>query len=164
MKRILLVIALVIAAAMALLPGGRLRADGGPSLTVTPLQPGPGDAITLQGSGLGAGSDFDITLIGPGGLTVHLGKVRSDDKGGFTALFHLPVDLAVGTYQVQAKGAEMATFEITVRGPGTTAQSTEAPILRSRSVGQSIALIALFGVLAALGIVFAQTANRRSVP
>lgn len=135
MKRSLFVLVLAIAAAMALLPGGRLRAEGGPSLTVTPLQPGPGDAITVKGAGLGASSDVDITFIGPGGVTVHLGKVTADDKGEFTVQYHLPADLAVGTYQVQAKGAETATFEVTVRGPGTTAESQTAPILRSRSGG-----------------------------
>lgn len=165
MKRITYVTALLAAGALVLLGGGAARADGGTGVAVKPLQPKPGDVITVKGDQLGANSVVEVRVIGPGGVNIDLGEVKADAAGDFTAEFTLPANLAVGTYQVQARGAETATTQITVRSAGagdTGDEMAPAPVLRSRPRGESIVLVALFGALAGLGIFFAQTANRKA--
>lgn len=167
MRRITTVAALLAAAALTLLAGGTALADGGKGVAVKPLQPKPGDVITVKGDQLGANSEVEVRVIGAGGVNVDLGEVKADAAGDFSAEFRLPADLAVGTYQVQARGAETVTTQITVRGAGSASAESEmgqAPVLRSRPFGQSAILIVLFGVLAGLGIFFAQTARREATP
>lgn len=136
-------------------------ADGGKGVTVKPLQPKPGDVITVKGDRLGANAEVEVRVIGPGGVNIDLGEVVADAAGDFTAEFRLPADLAVGTYQVQATGTETATTQITVRGGGGGTNEEEMemaaePVLRSRPFGETAVLVAIFGVLAGLGIVFAR--------
>ena len=168
MKRVALLASLLMAVALFASGSGSALADGGKGVKVKPLQPKPGDVITVQGDLLGPNSTVEVRVIGPGGVNIDLGEVQANDEGDFTAQFTLPANLAVGTYQVQAKGAESATTEITVRGAPAgggdagDAQTAEAPVLRSRPRGESIALVVLFGLLAGLGIFFAQTAHRET--
>ena len=156
---------LLVVGALALVGGGPALADGGKGVAVKPLQPKPGDVITVKGDQLGANSEVEVRVLGPGGVNIDLGEVRADAAGDFTAEFRLPADLAVGVYQVQARGAETVTTQITVRGAGAAGADAalgQEPALRTRPVGQAAVLVALFGALAALGIIFAQTANRKA--
>lgn len=156
---------LLAAASVILLSGSAALADGGKGVAVRPLQPRPGDVITVKGDQLGANREVEIRVVGAGGVNVDLGEVQADAAGDFTAEFRLPTDLAVGTYQVQARGAETVTAQITVRGTGATSADAEmgqAPVLRTRPRGESIVLVAIFGVLAGIGILFAQTAHRKA--
>lgn len=166
MKRIIFVATILTVGALSVLGNGVARADGGgKAVAVKPLTPKPGDVITVKGDLLGPNSEVEVRVIGPGGVNIDLGEVRADAEGDFTAEFRLPANLAVGTYQIQAKGAETVTTQITVRGAGAAgadAAMEQAPVLRSRPRGESIVLVAIFGALAGLGIFFAQTAHRKA--
>lgn len=164
MKRMALMATFVAAGALALLGGRTAAADGGTAVSVKPLIPKPGDVITVKGDRLGANSQVEVRVLGPGGVNIDLGEVKADAAGDFTAEFTLPASLAVGTYQIQAKGAETVTTQITVKaaGAGTATEMAPAPVLRSRSFGQAAVLVAIFGVLAGLGIFFARTAHREA--
>lgn len=144
---------------------GRAWADGGRSVTVQPLTPKPGDVVTVKGTLLGPNSTVEVRLIGTG-VDVDLGEVKADAEGDFSAQFRIPADLAPGNYQVQAKGAESETTAINVLAAGSAPADPmrqPAPVLRQRSLPASIGLVALFGVLAGLGILFARTAHREPV-
>ena len=175
MKRLsLLVIPLALAlAALGVFGdfGARVAlADGATkSVVVKPLAPMAGDRVTVKGELLGRNSTVEVRVIGAG-VNVDLGEVQANDEGDFTAQFTLPSSLPVGTYRVRATGADSATTEITVLGgTGTTMDMTadttseEPAALRTRPVGQTAALIAVFGVLAGLGLFLARTANRGRV-
>lgn len=138
------------------------RADGGTGIVVTPLQPRPGDVITVKGDGLGANRTVEIRLTGAGGVAIDLGEVTTDAAGDVTADFRLPAGLAVGNYGVQARGAETVTTQITVRGAGAPPPEAmgQAPELRRRPIGQAAVLVAAFAAIAGLGILFARTADR----
>lgn len=164
MKRVTLIAAFVAAGALTLLGGGTASADGGTGVSVKPLTPRPGEVITVKGDRLGANSEVEVRVIGPGGVNIDLGEVKADAEGDFTAEFTLPANLAVGTYQVQARGAETATTQVTVRSgaAGDEGGAMAEPVLRSRPFGESAALVAIFGVLAGVGIFFARTAHREA--
>lgn len=166
MKRIMLATAMLAIAALYLLGSVVAHADGGKGVAVKPLTPKPGDVITVKGDLLGPNSEVEVRVIGPGGVNIDLGEIRADAEGDFTAEFTLPANLAVGTYQIQARGAETATTQITVKtgAAGDEGESMAEPVLRSRPFGESAALITLFGVLAGLGIFFARTAHRKVTP
>lgn len=169
MKRVALVAALLAASALVALGSGAVLADGGKGVAVKPLTPQPGDTITVKGDLLGANSEVEVRVIGSG-VDVDLGEVRADAEGDFTAEFRLPVGLAPGTYQVQARGAETATTQVTVLPIGVKAEQTGAqregqvaptmaePI-RERPLVETVGLVALFGALAGLGLFFARTAR-----
>lgn len=143
---------------------GSVLADGATGGAVQPLAPKPGDIIKVKGEVLGANRQVEVRIIGTN-VDIDLGEVATNDEGDFTAEFRVPEDLAAGNYQVQAKGDETATTTITVVAAGSTQadpRSQAAPVLRQRSFGERIMLVAIFGALAAAGILFAQTANRRS--
>lgn len=74
----------------------------------------------------------------------------------------MPDALTPGTYVVEATGDESASVQITVGGGGSVMPGTmqEEPVLRQRPLGESIGLVALFGVIAALGILFARFTHR----
>src|SRR5262245_39901053 len=97
--------------------GGRVaRAHGDKGVTVQPLTPKPGEVITVKGEGLGAEgakSEVEVRIIGMG-VDIDLGEAEAGEDGDFTAQFRVPADLKPGSYQLQAKGAETATIEITV--------------------------------------------------
>lgn len=164
MKRMTLIVTFVAAGALALLGGGTAWADGGRGVSVKPLTPKPGDVITVKGDRLGTDAKVEVRVIGPGGVNIDLGEVQADAVGDFTAEFTLPANLAVGTYQIQARGVETASTQITVRtgAAGDGAEAMAEPVLRSRPFGESAVLVGIFGVLAGLGIVFARTAYREA--
>jgi len=149
--------------------GGLALAHGDKGVTVQPLTPKPGEVITVKGEGLGtegAKSQVEVRIIGTG-VDIDLGEAEAGDDGDFTAQFRVPADLKPGSYQLQAKGAETATTEITVVAASSTESTTnatmaEAPAapVRERPLGETIGLVALFGVLAGLGLFFARTVRR----
>lgn len=160
MNGIRLLAAAIALAALLALNGGVALADGVKNVAVNPLTPRPGDVITVKGGLLGANSTVEVRVIGAG-VDIDLGEVTADGEGDFTQQFRLPADLAPGRYQVRAAGAESAATEITVLATGATASATEPGMVeaRERPLGQVIGLVALFGVLAGLGLFFARTAR-----
>ncbi len=168
MKRKTLIAMALLLSALFTFGGGVALAHGGKGVTVQPLTPKPGEVITVKGEGLGtegAKSEVEVRIIGTG-VDIDLGEAEAGDDGDFTAQFRVPADLKPGTYQLQAKGAETATTEITVvaaAGAENTAQPAMAaepvPPVRERPLWETVSLIALFGVLAGLGLFFARTAR-----
>lgn len=170
MKRIALLVGVLAWSLLVALGPSVALGDGGKGVKVQPLTPKPGDVITVKGDLLGPNSEVEVRIIGSG-VDVDLGEVQADAEGDFTAQFRVPADLAPGTYRLQAKGAESATTELTVVGGagaapaavgGATATASapaEEPVLRVRSLPESIALVVLFGLLAALGLFFARSAR-----
>lgn len=137
------------------------RADGATAVAVQPLTPKPGDIIKVKGDLLGASREVEVRIIGTG-VDIDLGEVETSPEGDFTAEFRVPEDLAPGNYQVQARGETTATTTITVVGAGAAPadpMSETAPVLRQRPQWEVIVLVAVFGVLAVAGIVFARTAR-----
>jgi len=166
-----LAMALLVSALFAL-GGSVVLAHGDKGVTVQPLTPKPGEVITVNGEGLGtegAKSQVEVRIIGTG-VDIDLGEAEADDTGDFTAQFRVPADLKPGTYQVQAKGAETATIEITVMAAAAAEQpaAAAAPAMaaepaspvRERPLGETIGLVGLFGVLAGLGLFFARMTRR----
>jgi len=153
---------------LALSPGLAL-AHGERGVTVEPLTPKPDQTITVNGELLGPNSEVEVRVIG-NGMNMSLGEVKADEEGDFTEKFRLPANLKPGTYQIEATGKESATTQITVSGApagGTEADSKagamgKTPVIEQRPLGQSISLVALFGVLAALGLYFARRPVRKA--
>lgn len=169
MKQLYLMTTTLIVATLMLLTSGLALADGGKGVTVQPLTPKPGNIITVKGDLLGSNSVVEVRIVGTG-VDIDLGEVQADEEGDFEAQFRVPADLAPGTYQVQANGAEKATTAITVLGVGSTVEgeTTMDPAMmnvpvRERPLWGTIALVALFGVLAGTGLFFARTAQRLPV-
>ena len=148
----------LLALMMLALAPGLAAADGVKGVTVSPLSPRPDEPITVNGELLGSNSEVEVLVIG-NGETVDLGEVKADAEGDFTQEFRLPADLQPGNYQVKATGEESATTQISISGaPGSEgggAMGAE-PVIEARPLGQSIGLVALFGVLSALGLFFAR--------
>ncbi|MGB3683895.1 MAG: hypothetical protein WA990_15570, partial [Rubrobacteraceae bacterium] len=72
-----------------------------------------------------------------------------------------------GTYQVEATGDESATTQITVSGAASgggegAGEMGAEPVIETRPLGQSILLVAVFGVLAAGGLVLARSGTRKT--
>ena len=165
MKRMKLFAALLAVIALATFSAGVALADGGKGVAVQPLTPKPGDVITVKGDLLGPNSTVEVRIIGTG-IDIDLGEVQADGEGDFEAQFRVPADLAPGNYQLQATGAESATTTITVLAAGGAESAAamspammEVPV-RERPLWETIGLVALFGVLAGLGLFFARTARR----
>lgn len=166
MKIRILLLASVLALTLLALVSGPALADGAKGVKVSPLTPKPDETITVNGELLGPNSEVEVRVVGDG-VDVDLGEVKADEEGDFTREFRLPADLQPGTYQLTATGKESATTQITVSGaPGAGSEEGGAmgaePVIETRPLGQSIALVALFGVLAALGLFFAHMPVRRS--
>ena len=165
MKRVRLIAMILATVTLALFTSSVALADGGKGVTVQPLTPQPGDVITVKGDLLGPNSTVEVRIIGTG-VDIDLGEVQADEEGDFEAQFRVPADLAPGTYQVQATGAESATTEITVvaasgaeGAPAMSPAMMEVPV-RERPLSETVGLVALVGVLAGLGLFFARTARR----
>lgn len=169
MKRMSVIAVALLVSALSIFGGGAALAHGDKGVTAQPLTPKPGEVMTVKGEGLGAEgakSQVEVRIIGMG-VDIDLGEVETDDTGDFTAQFRVPADLKPGTYQLQAKGVETATIELTVLAAGTT-ESTASPAMaetpaapvRERPLWETIGLVALFGVLAGLGLFFARMTGR----
>lgn len=165
MKRIVSLFTVTALITVFIFASGSALADGATGVAVQPLAPKPGDIIKVKGEVLGANRTVEVRIIGTN-VNIDLGEVQTNAEGDFTAEFRVPENLTAGNYQVQAKGEQTATTTITVVTAGAAQpdpMSQPAPELRQRSLGESIGLIALFGVLAAAGIVFARTARHAPV-
>ena len=172
MKYMTVIVMALLLSALYTFGGGVALAHGDKGVTVQPLTPKPGEVITVKGEGLGtegAKSEVEVRIIGMG-VDIDLGEAEAGDDGDFTAQFRVPADMKPGSYQLQAKGAETATTEITVvaaAGAENTAQPAMAaepvPPVRERPLWETISLVALFGVLAGLGLFFARMARREPV-
>jgi hypothetical protein len=154
-------------ALLALAPGLALAHGDETGVTVQPLTPKPDEVITVKGELLGPKSEVKVMLTG-NGMDKDLGGVKANAEGDFTEKFRLPADLKPGTYQLKATGKKSATTQITVSGApsgGSEKASSGAmgqePVIKTRPLGQSIGLVALFGVLAIAGIFFAHMPMRR---
>ena len=134
-------------------------ADGVRGVAVEPLSPKPGEAITVKGEMLGPNSTVEVRVLGSG-IDLGLGEAKADDEGDFTAQFTLPADLVPGAYELRATGAESATTQMRVAAAGGT-MNPGAPAAeiqtRERPLAEKAGLVALFGVLAGLGLFLART-------
>lgn len=163
MKTRILIASTMVLALLALAPGLALADGDSKGVTVSPLAPAPDETITVDGELLGPNSEVEVLVIG-NGKTVDLGEVQANEEGDFTQEFRLPADLEPGTYEVEATGDESATTQLTVSGAaggseGAGAEGAE-PVIETRPLGQSILLVAVFGVLAAGGLVLARSGTR----
>lgn len=142
--------------------GGAALAHGSTSVAITQLTPHPGEQVTVKGKGFEPSTLVTIKLSGSGN-SLELGQVTTDDTGDFSTGLTLPGNLAAGTYELAANGGdENPTTQITVVGGATSVMSAEtAPTLRERPLEQTIALVAVFGGIAALGLAFALWDRRR---
>ena len=157
-------LATALALGALLLASGVARADGGKGVVVSPLNPKAGDEIIVKADAVGADTEVEVRLVGQG-VDLDLGEFKTNDEGDFTAKLRLPTDLALGTYQVRVVGPEPVATSIRViatsEADRAVAQPTAAELpVRERPLGETIGLVALFGVLAGLGLFFAQTAQR----
>ena len=168
MKHMTVIAMALLLSALFSFGGGVALAHGGTGVTVQPLTPKPGEVITVTGQGLsalGAKSQVEVRIIGTG-VDIDLGEVEAGADADFTAQFRVPADLKPGTYQLQAKGTETATTEITVVAASaeSTASQTMAAApaqpVRERPLSETIGLVTLFGVLAGLGLFFARMKRR----
>ena len=163
MKRITLLAALLGLATLIAF-GGSVALAHGESVTVEPETAKPGDDITVRGIGLGSNTEVEVFLVSTS-TNIDLGEVQTDAEGAFTAQFRLPAGIAPGPYQIRAIGDETASadFRVLVVGgaEGPTASTEEMPI-RERPLVQTVGLVALFGILAAVGLFFARTAREAS--
>ncbi|MBI4498060.1 MAG: hypothetical protein HY689_09200 [Chloroflexi bacterium] len=162
-RRTLLAMVLVLG---ALAVSARLSLAHGESVVVQPETPLPGDVITVKGAGLGANRTVELHLIGPGGVDIDFNPAKTDAEGGFTVELRLPTNLAPGAYQLRAVGEEIATADLRVLAPGGTGSPAPAAVVmpvRERSLGETIGLVALFGVLAGLGLFLARTVRGPAV-
>ena len=170
--------ALAVALALSFVPvlGGAALAHGDKGVTVTPLSPKAGEMISVQGSGLGESRDIEIRLIGQG-TDVDLGVLKAADDGDFADDVQLPADVKSGVYLIRAVGDDTVESQLTLAPTAagtlteaTTAQSTSAGAMppavgeaaKQRPFGETAILVAIFGAIAALGLLFALTAQRAS--
>lgn len=170
MKTRILLLASVLALTLLALASGPALADGAKGVTVSPLTPKPDQTITVNGELLGPNSEVEVRVVG-NGMDEDLGEVKADKEGDFTEKFRLPADLKPGTYQITATGEESATTQITISGApaggsengggGEPGAMGKEPVIKTRPLGQSIGLVALFGALAALGLFFANMPVRK---
>lgn len=157
-------LATALAVGALLLASGVARADGGKGVVVSPLSPNPGDEITVKAHEVGTDAEVEVRLVGLG-VDLDLGEFKTDHEGDFTARLRLPADLTPGTYQLRVVGPEPVATSISVIATSgsdrAVAQPTAAELpVRERPLGETVGLVALFGVLAGLGLFFAQTARR----
>ena len=160
----------VLATSLALLGllalGGAALADGGRKVAVKPLSPKVGEQITVVGAGLGANREIEIRLIGQN-VDIDLGEVESVDDSDFEGEFMLPANLKPGIYEIKAFGDETAETQVTIQAAtgASATQASAAPMasqsesVQTRPLGEAAILVAIFGVLAALGLFFAWTAR-----
>jgi hypothetical protein len=145
-------------------------AHGGEGLTVTPSTAMPGDKVKLHGEAVAEpNGDVDVHLVSASGVETDLGDFKADDTGDFDAEVTLPTTLAPGTYQCKAMGTATLTADLTVTAASSSAATTAATTgttvtFTPRPLGETIGLVALFGVLAAAGLFLARTIRRPSTP
>jgi len=116
------------------------------TLDVSTLEPVPGGAVTISGSGFAPGSDVTITIEStPQTLTT----VSADADGAFTATVQIPADLSTGSHMLKATGVTpdgatlVLSTEVTVAGTGAELAETGEGVPRT----VLIVAAALAGVL-----------------
>ena len=147
----------------------------GQSVSVDPASARPGDTITIVGKELGGNRDVGIVLMGMGKEVV-LGTTKATPQGEISAQMTLPAELAPGSYQLRAKGKEDADADLAIMPAMPSSMSMSSTVTsaappaapefapRDRSLIETAALVALFGVLAGVGLFFARTAHERVQP
>jgi hypothetical protein len=127
------------------------------TVAVTTTVPGPGDDVTLDGSGFLPGSKVTITLT-HASVQADVGEVVTSSTGTFAFDVHLPAN-ASGSYRLSTiggvpPGCVVDPVTLTVgsgTSPGGHLAHTGAAVL---------ALVAIAGVLLASGALFAATGRR----
>jgi hypothetical protein len=145
-------------------------AHGGEGLTVTPSTAMPGDMVKVHAEAIAQpNGDVDLHLVSTSGTETDLGDFKADDTGDMDADVTLPTTLAPGAYQLKALGTTTLTTDLTITAAsgGSTATTTTTGTtitFTPRPLGETIALVALFGVLAGAGLFLARTIRRPSTP
>ena len=168
--------ATILAIAVVSLLGSTALAHGVKEVAVAPLSPTAGEPITIKGGGLGEGRDIEIRIVGQG-ADIDLGEVQADDEGEFNGQLRVPASLKPGIYQIRAIGEETLDMQVTIAPAAAADTPAQANLSQSSSAssmapqvaetaqqrpfGEAAVLVAIFGVIAALGIFFAWTARRQ---
>jgi hypothetical protein len=145
-------------------------AHGGEGLTVTPNSAMPGDTVKVHAEAVAQpNGDVDIHLVSTSGVETDLGSFKADDTGDLDADVTLPTTLEPGAYQLKALGTTTMTTDLTITAASGGTSATTAPTgttitFTPRPLPETIGLVALFGVLAGLGLFLARTIRRPSTP
>lgn len=91
----------VLALAVPAVPAGAQEYPGGGSITVVPVNPSPGQTITVTATGFEPGSPVTFTLFS---APIDLGTVNADASGVASASYALPSNFPLGAHTVQAAG------------------------------------------------------------
>ncbi len=139
-------------------------AHGEPSISVDPMTVKPGDTIKVHAESIAdPNGTVDVRLIGgPNTVNKDLGTSQAGDDGDFDGTYTVPMDLASGSYQIQATGKITLSADLTIIGGTASTGADAAPLIQQRSFGETAALVALFGVLAGLGLFFARLPVRKT--
>jgi hypothetical protein len=182
--------AAILAFLLAAVPGAASAHDGIARLILEPDRVNPGGVVTIRGEDLRADDEMTITLIASSGRT-ELATVTSDGEGHFTVTIQLSPDAAAGVYAVEAAGQVMLTVPLFIEGAPISNRDGAPPgqdeglpaVMPSFAVGASSApiasvqqlpvpseapvdivpFVALFGAIAAVGLLVWRT-RRRSPP
>lgn len=175
---------------LAALPGAASAHDGIARLILEPDRVNPGGVVVIRGEDLGADDIMQIALIGSAGRT-ELTTVTSDGQGHFTVAIEVSRDAPPGVYAIEATGQATLTVPLFVEGapvsngdgappgqdeglpaviPSFAFGASSVPIAsvqqRTRPADSTVDLVpfvALFGAIAALGLLVWRT-RRRSLP
>ena len=142
-------------------------AHGGEGLTVTPSTAMPGDTVKVHAEAVAQpNGDVDLHLVSTSGIETDLGSFKADDTGDMDADVKLPTTLAPGAYQLKALGSTTLSTDLTITaassGSAATTPTGTTITFTPRPLGETIALVALFGVLAGAGLFLARSIRRPS--
>lgn len=169
---------------LAALPGAASGHDGIARLILEPDRVNPGGVVVVRGEDLGADDVIQLALIGSSART-ELTTVTSDGQGHFTVAIEVSPDAPQGVYAIEATGQATLTVPLFVEGAPVSNGEGAPPgqdeglpaVVPSFAVGASLApiaavqlppttadssmdvvpFIALFGALAALGVLVWRT-------
>ena len=86
----------------------------GPELKIDKTTAVPGEVITVQGEGITANGEIQLTLKGIL-RDYSLGSLQGGEHGGFEKQFTLPSDIQPGSYILVASGDDTATVKLEVK-------------------------------------------------
>ena len=94
----------VIATALAALPGAASAHEGSARLILEPDRINPGGVVTIRGEDLGADDEMRVPLVGTP-ARADLATISTDGQGHFTLSIQVPAGAPVGVYAVEAASA-----------------------------------------------------------
>lgn len=116
----------------------------------------PGGTIHIGGEDLTPNGMRSLVLRRAGAEAVELGKMLSDDDGGFTVTFRVPDTLPAGYYQLAAVRKDSAAVQEEVAGPPQ--QEGAAPRVQAGGAGPGAPYLRPMGETAGLSLLVAVSA------